>query len=134
MEFLLVGFVFGAAAVAFTGAKVQTQPRDDLALIAAGLAACLGFWFWSAPDLRYGAGFILAAALFGLSLAGAAWLHHPRFYSYMPKVLILLMALLVLRGLVLHLRVENFIPAIPEATVYQVRTPQGTRLWVPRTW
>jgi hypothetical protein len=133
MELLLVGFVFGAGAVAFTCAKVQTQPRGDLALIAAGLAACLGFWFWSAPSPRFGTGFIVAAALFGLSLAGAAWLHHPRFYSYTPKVLILLMALLVLRGLVLHLRVENFIPAIPEATVYQVQTPQGTRLWVPRT-
>jgi hypothetical protein len=133
IELLLVGFVFGAAAVAFTGGKVQAKSRSDLALIAAGLAACLGFWFWSAPNVRFGMGFILSAALFGLSLAGAAWLHHPRFYSYTPQVLILLMALLGLRGLVLNLRVENFIPAIPEATVYQVRTPQATRLWVPRT-
>jgi hypothetical protein len=132
MELLLVGFVLGAAAVAFTGVKVQMRSRDDRALIAAGLAACLGFWFWSAPNVRFGMGFILAAALFGLSLAGAAWLHHPRFYSYTPQVLILLMALLGLRGLMLPRRVENFIPAIPEATVYQVRTPQSTRLWVPR--
>ncbi len=132
MQLLLAGFVLGAASVAFTGAKLQKQPRDDLALISAGLAACLGFWFWSAPELRFGAGFILAAALFGLSLAGAAWLHQPRFYSHTPQVLILLMALLGLRGLT-HLGVESFFTAIPEAAVYQLKTTQGMRLFVPRS-
>ena len=122
MELLLAGVVFGAAAVAFTGAKVRRQLRDDLALIAGGLAASLGLWFWSAPDVRYGAGFILAAALFGFSLAGAAWLHQPRFYYYMPRLLVLLMALVGLRGIFVHLRVEHFFSPIQEAAVYQLRT------------
>src|SRR5262249_40319517 len=128
---LLAGFVLGAAAAAFMATTLQRQPRDYLTLKAAGLAACLGFWFWSAPDVRFGTGFILAAALFGLSLAGAAWLHRPRLYYYTPQMLILLMALLGLRELV-RLRVESFVPAIPEPAVYQVLMTEGRRLWVPR--
>jgi hypothetical protein len=134
MELLLAGFLLGVAAVAFTDGQVRRrQPRDDLALISIGLAACLGFWFWSAPDLRFGAGFILAAALFGLSLAGAAWLHQWRFHSFTPQLLILLMVLWGLRGIMQHLRADSFLAAIPEAAVYQLQTTQGTRLWVPRT-
>lgn len=133
MELLLAGFVLGVAAVAFTDVQVQrTQPRDDLALISIGLLVCLGFWFWGAPNPRFGAGFILAASLFGLSLAGAAWLHQRRFHSVTPQLLILLMVPLGLRGLV-HLRTDSFVSAIPEAAVYQLQTTQGTRLWVPRT-
>jgi hypothetical protein len=131
IQLLLTGLVLGALAGASAGAKALRQPRDDLALIAAGLTAGLAFWFWNAPDVRFGAGFILAAALFGISFAGAVWLHQSRFYSYVPQVLILLMALLGLRDLV-RLRVENFFYAIPEAVVYQLRTNQGGQLWVPR--
>ena len=66
-----------------------------------------------------------------LSLAGAAWLHQARFYSLAPLVLALLMALSGLLGLV-RLRVERFFYAIPEAAVYELRTAQGVRVWVPR--
>jgi hypothetical protein len=132
LQLLPASLVIGATAVAFPGAKGQRQPRDDLGLIWIGLAACVGFWFWSAPDPRFGGGFILATGLFGLSLAGATWLHQPGFYYYTPHVLILLMALSGLRNLV-HLGGENFFYAItPEAPVYQLQTNKGTRLWVPR--
>jgi hypothetical protein len=131
MEFLLAGVLLGALATASAGAEIWARPRDDLALIATGLAASLGFWFLSAPAVRFGAGFILAAALFGLSLAGAAWLHRPRFYSCAPLVLIFLMMLSALCGLG-RLRVEGFFNANPGAAVYQFRTTQRVRLWVPR--
>src|ERR1700693_3368773 len=130
LQLFLASAALGVLTAAF-GAGIRRQPRDDLALIVACLAACLGFWFWSAPDVRFGAGFIFASTLFGPSLAGAAWLHQRSFYSYAPLVLTLLMALSALRGLT-RLRADSFFYAIPEAAVYQLPTTQGSRLlWVP---
>lgn len=70
VRLLMAGVVLGALAALFAGARIRKQPRDDLVLIAAGLAVCLSFWFWSAPDPRFGSGFIVAAGVFGFSLAG----------------------------------------------------------------
>jgi len=68
MAFLLVGIALGAAALVFAGAKSERQSRD-LVVASAGLAVCVAFWFWSAPDVRFGLGFILAASLVGFSVA-----------------------------------------------------------------
>jgi hypothetical protein len=132
MRLMAAGLVSGAAAVALSGASIsKKQANGDLAFVAVGLAVCLVFWFSSAPDLRFGRGFILASALFGFSLAGAAWLHQKRFYSFMPQALILLMILFALFNLV-RLKVESFVFVAPDAATYQLRTMQAIRLWVPR--
>ena len=61
---LLGGCLVGSLAFAFAGKRIQ-RARDDLPLIAVGLAFSLAYWFWSAPDVRFGRGFIFAAAIFG---------------------------------------------------------------------
>lgn len=130
IRLLLLGCALGAAAVFTSGTKLRRQPRDDLGVIAIGFAACLSFWFWAAPNLRFATGFVLAAAVFGLSLACAAWLHQPWLYRNIPRALALL---LVLSGLLggLRLRRKDFSDTTPVAAVYQVPTPQGRGLWVP---
>ena len=130
MRLLFVGCVLGALAVFAAGARLSRQPRDDLALIAVGLAACLGFWFWAAPNVRFATGFVLAAAVFGLSLACATWLHRPWLYRHFPRALMLLMVLSGLRSGI-SLRDKNFSDAIPVAAVYQIPTSEGRGLWVP---
>jgi hypothetical protein len=132
LQFLAIGCVIGALAVTLTRARFRKQNREDLVFIAAGLAFCLGFWFLSAPDPRFASGFIIAAAVFGFSLAGAAWLHDPEFYIYSHRLVIVMVTLW---GLLLstHLRVESFYEPVTEAPVYQLRIAQGTRLWVPQT-
>ncbi len=127
---LLVGCFLGFLAFAFAGKRIR-RARDDLTLIVAGLAVSLAFWFLSSPHVRYGRGFIFAAAIFGFSLAGAAWLHDSRFYSCTPQALTLLMALWGIHSL-LHLGVERYYSPIPDAAVYQIEAPHGVGLWVPR--
>jgi hypothetical protein len=116
------------------GKQIRRQPRDDLGLIASGLLASLGFWFLSAPDPRFGTGFILATAAFGLSLAAAAWLYHPRLLSCAPYALLCLVAVSGARTL-LRFRVEAFSYSPPQAAVFPLRTAQetqGIRLWVTK--
>jgi len=38
----------------------------------AGLCLCLAYWFWSAPDVRFGSGYLATAGILGLSIACAA--------------------------------------------------------------
>jgi len=127
---LLGGCLVGSLAFAFAGKRIQ-RARDDLPLIAVGLAFSLAYWFWSAPDVRFGRGFIFAAAIFGFSLAGAAWLHYPRFYSHTPQVLTLVMVLWAFHSL-LHLGVYRYYSPIPDVPVYQIEAPHGVGLWVPQ--
>jgi hypothetical protein len=131
MEFLLAGVMAGVLATAVAGTKIWAKPRDDLWLIAIGLAGCLVFWFLSAPAVRLGAGFILAAALFGLSLAGATFLHRACFYYYTPVALVLIIALSAIPGME-GVRIGGFFYDFPASEAYQLPTTQTVRLWVPR--
>ena len=132
MQLLLAGFVLGALSLVFARAEVRRQLRDDQALIAVGLLVSLALWFWSAPDVRFGSGFILAAALFGLSVAATAWLHRPKVYFYAPQVVLALMMFAGLLG-VFFIRSQSYLYVVPEIPAYQVRTPNGLAIWVPRT-
>ena len=62
------------------------RPADvPILAVAAGLTACLLFWFLSAPDTRFGQGFILAAAFLGGAITLAACFHQPRFAALFPR-------------------------------------------------
>jgi len=61
-------FLFGGlAGVAALLAGARTSRRAMAFL--AGLGLCLAYWFWSAPDARFGSGYLAVAGLLGLSLA-----------------------------------------------------------------
>jgi len=112
--------------------SVREGFSGDLKLISAGLAACLSFWFLSAPDVRFASGTIVSAALLGAGIAGAAWLRSPRLYSEGAKILVTL--LLVggvsgLRTIATHPDFNRF--RIPDVAVYSVDTGGGRSVWVP---
>ena len=105
------------------------KPAHCLLVVTSGLIGCLIFWFVTAPDPRFGEGFILAAALLGGSIAFAACFDQPRFAVYVPALVIASMAVVSIRGL---WRVKSdYFYAVSEAPTYQLRGPNGTRICVP---
>ncbi|MGH9741761.1 MAG: LIC_10190 family membrane protein, partial [Candidatus Acidiferrum sp.] len=77
----------------------QGEQAHCLLVVSGGLMACLIFWFVTAPNVRFGEGFFLAAALVGGSVACAAFFDRPRFAPYVPRIALACMALLSIRGL-----------------------------------
>ena len=104
------------------------RPPGELSWLAAGLAGCLLLWFLSAPDVRFGSGFIVAAALLGLSVAAARLPQAP----WMRAALIVVMALSSVQQVGrVRVRRDYFFYKIPRAEVYQLAI-NGSRVWVPR--
>jgi len=123
---MLVGIAAGSMA------SFKRPPSVDLLRIIAGLAGCLVFWFLSAPDPRFGAGYILSTAFLGLAMAASRWLESPRIEEWAPRVLIAIMLVLGLHRLT-RVRHETHFYSIPQPEVYRIPTAQGVALWVPRT-
>src|SRR5207248_1575859 len=56
VRLLVFGGIAGCVSV-FAGARVSRIVMTALA----GICACLAYWFWSAPDVRFGSGYMAAA-------------------------------------------------------------------------
>jgi hypothetical protein len=106
------------------------KPARSLLVVTSGLIGCLIFWFVTAPDPRFGEGFMLAAALLGGSIAFAACFDQPRFAVYLPALVVASMALVSIRG---FWRVKSdYFYAVSEAPTYQLKGPTGIRIFVPK--
>jgi hypothetical protein len=111
--------------------RFEAGEGRSLVVIAAGLAGGVIFWFSTAPDPRFGRGFILAAALLGASLTASAIAGYPRFAKYVPALILAGMTMVSIRGLG---RVSaDFLYAPPSAATYQVKGPGGRRIFVPKS-
>ncbi len=102
----------------------------DLLSVAIGLIAGLIFWFLSAPDPRFGQGFILAAALLGGSVALAACFGQPRSAKPLPSLLLAFMVLVSVRGL--WRGKSDFVYENSDVLTYQF-SANGNRVFVPKT-
>jgi hypothetical protein len=60
----LFGAIAGGVSMLF-GARVSRMAMAAFA----GLCLCLAYWFWSAPDVRFGNGYMAVAGVLGLSVA-----------------------------------------------------------------
>jgi hypothetical protein len=129
---LLLGGGFGLAALLSHSARKALS--GDVGLICVGLTGCLIFWFVSAPDVRFAAGFLFSAAALGISVAGTAWLRNPRLdsiFAAAPITLLTIGGLLSLRTILV--RPDYNIFKIPEVAVYRVDMAGGRGVWVPST-
>jgi hypothetical protein len=127
---LLVIFAPLGLAAALFRRNVHGKEAHCLLVITGGLIACLIFWFVTAPDPRFGEGFILSAAVLGGGIALAACFDRPRFAVYVPALIVASMALLSIRGL---WRVKSdYFYTDSEVPTYQLRGPGGQRIYVPR--
>jgi hypothetical protein len=129
---LPVGLLLGVFAFAKLASKLKPTDRNRLAVIAGGLISCLLLWFFEAPALRFGEGFILATALLGISLAAAALPIPVTAHHYAFQALIALMLLSCVFNMLL-LRESSFVYTPPEAAVYQLPSPRGVAVSVPQT-
>jgi hypothetical protein len=128
--FLLLGCFAGAAALFHS--RLRRRVSAELVLVSIALAVCLGFWFLSAPDVRFASGSLFSAGALGLSIACAVWLRTPSLYSGWRPIL---MALLILGGLLgvgrILVRTDYNRFRIPEADVYGINLGKGRGVWVP---
>jgi hypothetical protein len=138
----------GMIAVLFRRKFRERQARD-LLVITSGFVGCLVFWFMTAPDPRFGAGYILGAAVLGGSIALDACFNQPRLAGYVPVLVVICMAIMSLRGF-WQQKGDYFyqFPKVPlyefpgtgdlshllsEVPAYELRAPDGTRIFVPKS-
>jgi hypothetical protein len=65
-------FVAGALA-GFVSVLVGMRIDRRVAGAMAGLGLCLAYWFWNAPDVRFGFGYLAAAGILGFAIACTAY-------------------------------------------------------------
>lgn len=109
--------------------RFRGQPASGLLLVAAGLAACLLFWFLTAPDTRFGEGFILAASLMGGALTFAACFDQPRFSAYAPALLAAAMVVF-LQGVRFRVPIDYLGWPLPEVPAHEYKDAHGNRIFV----
>ena len=93
----------------------------------AGLGLCLAYWFWSAPDVRFGSGYLAAAGILGLSVACAAYFHETDFFPRLALEAVVVSVLLGIAGLAQSGNTWT----IENRSVFALRTaPGGKPIWV----
>jgi hypothetical protein len=124
---LLVGAVAGSLSALF-GTRVS---RTVLAA-AGALCICLAYWFFTAPDVRFGSGYLAAAGILGLSIACAAYFAHFQRGDFVHRLTIeaIVVSMLIgaagLKKLGNTWTIKNF-PAFVMMTA-----PGGKSIWVPQ--
>jgi hypothetical protein len=102
-----------------------------LPVISFGLFVCLVFWFWAAPDPRFGRGFIVASALLSASAVFSMLPDFPRLSRYLPVLVIAGMLFVSVRGL--RRGERDYFYTVPEVSFYELRGLNGKHLFVPKT-
>jgi hypothetical protein len=119
--FLLGGMAGGVSMLA--GARVNRLATAAVA----GLCSCLAYWFWSAPNVRFGSGYLAAAGILGLSMACAAYFPE---MDFMRRLTLEAVAVSVLLGIA-SLAQSGNTWAIKNRPAFAMRTaPGGKPIWV----
>lgn len=120
-------FLFGGIAGCIT-AVVQRRVCRPVIAAYAGILLCLAYWFWSAPDVRFGSGYLATAGILGLSMACAAYFPDT---ALVGRLALDAVALSVLLGIASLMQLGNTW-AIENRTSYTMRIgPDGRQIWVP---
>lgn len=129
---IILLFVFAPLGLA-TGLlrrEVDEKPWRSLRITTIGLIVCLIFWFWAAPDLRFGRGIVLALALLGASVVFALLPDRPQFTRFLPTLLMAGMVIASLRGL--QRQESDYYYKAPNVSTYTIKGLGGKRLFVPK--
>jgi hypothetical protein len=94
------------------------------------LAGCIAWWFFSAPDVRFGAGFLICFGLLGFSLLASLALPAP---GMLRHGLVILPAVVVVAGIYAVVTAAPGQTPVPWAVeTYELRTPSEPRVWIPQ--
>jgi hypothetical protein len=122
-------FLFGGIAGCLS---VLAGARVDRRVVAAcaGLGGCLAYWFLSAPDVRFGYGYLAAAGILGLGIACAAYFPDTDFTRRLPLDAIVVSVLLGAGGLVQSGNTWT----VKDRPAFTLRTaPGGKSIWITQS-
>lgn len=129
MKLLALGTILGVVAEVWV--RFYLKSHLYVGSVAAQLFACLAYWFFSAPEFRFGAGYLLAGGLLGVSMFCAVVFHRVAGVARAPMFLTMLMLLSTAR--LLAQRSLELPPSRSPTPMYQLRSPTGEGIWIPRT-
>jgi hypothetical protein len=122
-------FLFGGIAGCLS---VLAGARVDRRVVAAcaGLGGCLAYWFLSAPDVRFGYGYLAAAGILGLGIACAAYFPDTDFTRRLPLDAIVVSVLLGAGALVQSGNTWT----VKDRPAFALRTaPGGKSIWITQS-
>ena len=124
---LLGGGIAGVLCVLF-GARISRWM-----LTAAGaLLVSLGYWFFTAPDVRFGSGYLAAAGILGLSIACAAYFRHFQSTGFVHRLTIVAIVVSMLIGAAGLKKFGNGWSVKAPPAFVMMTAPGGKSVWVPQ--
>jgi hypothetical protein len=143
---LLLVFAPLGVICAFLRRKIRGELGRGVCVVAFGLAACLAFWFLTAPDMRFGAGFLLSAALVGASVTLASlWEPPARWAAHAPSLILLVLSVASVRLVsdvishhslnpdgTLTVSAWHYFYMVPKSATYEGRVEGGRTVFVTK--
>jgi hypothetical protein len=128
-------FQFGVAgALAFSltpfGLLRHSSRYPRAYALAGWLGLCIAWWFFAAPDVRFGAAFFISFGLLGFSLLAALALPAPCSLRHGSAAV---SAVAVIAGIGAVIRAEPLQTSAPPVVAsYELRTASEPRVWIPQ--
>jgi len=123
---LFLAGLLGACVTLWRGARVNRL----IATAGAGLALGLAYWFVTAPDVRFGAGYFAAAGILGLSVMCSRYIPDMR---TVPRLTLEAVGLAVLIGVAGLLQDGNRWSSQNRPVVHMRTAPGGQAVWVTQS-
>ena len=124
---LVAGAIAGVLCIGL-GARVSRW----MAGAAGALFICLAYWFSSAPDVRFGSGYLATAGILGLSVACAAYFAHFESSSFARRLTIEAIAVGMLIGAAGIKKFGNTWTVKDPPAFVSMTAPNGKSIWVPQ--
>lgn len=123
----VAGLLAGAVCMCL-GVRVSRWMAGAAGALCVGLA----YWFTSAPDVRFGSGYLVTAGILGLSIACAAYAAHFEGPNFARRLTIEAIAVGMLIGLAGIKKIGNTWTVKNPPTFVQMTAPGGKTIWVPQ--
>jgi hypothetical protein len=125
---LLVGGIAGFLCVLF-GARIGRW----MLMVAGALSVSLAYWFFTAPDVRFGSGYLAAAGFLGLSIACSAYFRYFRSAAFVNRLTIEAIVVSMLIGAAGLKNFGNSWTVKNPPAFMMMTAPKGKSVWVPQS-
>ncbi len=123
-----------AAGVAAGLISVSLRVRVSrwMAMAVGAVFICLLYWFSSAPDVRFGSGYLASAGILGLSIAAAAYFAHFEGSNFARRLTIEAIAVGMIIGAAGIKKSGNSWTVKSPPSFVSMTAPNGKPIWVPQ--
>ncbi len=123
--------VFGGVA-GFLSLLLGARVSRLVASAAAAVSICLAYWFFSAPDVRFGSGYLAAAGILGLSIACAAYFGRFHSSDFARRLTIEAIVVSMLIGAAALTKFGNSWQVKDTPAFVMMTAPGGKPVWIPQ--